>query len=85
MIKIQEQKKTNQNLEFLISSLKPPIFWKEKPILIKQLKIWKKGDLIKIVKEINEIELECKKNDKISLINLLNFLISIYKKASSFS
>ena len=85
MIKIQEQKKTNQNLEFLISSLKPPIFWKEKPILIKQLKIWKKGDLIKIIKKINKIELECKKNDKISLINLLNFLISVYKKASSFS
>ena len=85
LIKIQEKRNQNQSLEILINNLKPPIFWKEKPILLKQLKMWKRENLVAIIQKLNKVELECKKNDKISLINFLNFLIMINKKASNFS
>ena len=41
----------------LINSSKPPIFWKEKPIIKKQLSIWNFNDLKNIVAEINATEL----------------------------
>ena len=44
------------NIENLISSLKPPVFWKDKPILIQQLKKWNKIKITKMLKKTYEIE-----------------------------
>ena len=38
--KIDEQKKGNGNIEQIISNIKPPIFWKDKPIITQQAKKW---------------------------------------------
>ena len=37
--------------------LKPPIFWKDKDIIKKQLKFWSKDEKINL-NEINEIEID---------------------------
>ena len=53
------------NLDDLMSVVKPPIFWKDKEIVKKQLKIWNINHLKKIFLEINNTELLCKKNPQI--------------------
>ena len=73
------------NIESLINSSKPPIFWKEKPALKKQLNIWKLNDLKFIINEINKIELQCKKNPQISKIIFFNFFSKICQKANNYS
>ena len=75
----------SMNYENLINNYAPPIFWKEKPIVKKQLAIWKLKDLNKIIADINKTEILCKKNPNISASIFLNFFIEICKKANSFS
>tara|TARA_Y100000768_G_scaffold151867_1_gene113548 strand:- start:1519 stop:2394 length:876 start_codon:yes stop_codon:yes gene_type:complete len=38
LFEIEDLKKDNSNLEMIIANLKPPIFWKDKPIIIDQAK-----------------------------------------------
>ena len=73
------------SLDSLLSSSKPPIFWKEKPTIKKQLNIWKLDDLKSTINEINDVEIVCKKNPQISKIVFFNFFSKLCKKASSYS
>ena len=83
--RIKEQENGSSNVENLINSSKPPIFWKEKPLVKKQLAIWSLDQLKEIIVEINNIELLCKKNPQISNSIFFNFFSSTCKKANSFS
>ena len=82
---IKEEFTKSYNLDILLSKCKPPIFWKEKPIVKKQLAIWKLKDLKETISDINNTEILCKKNPHISSRILLNFFMEICKKANSFS
>ena len=82
---MKEIEKDHKNIDNLINSSKPPIFWKEKPLVKKQLSIWKKDDLKTTIYEINDIELLCKKNPQVSKIIFFNFFSKICTKANSFS
>ena len=73
------------NLDSLLNASKPPVFWKDKPLIKKQLTIWCTDDLIKTSSEISNIEILCKKNPQISKIIFFNFFSKICKKANSFS
>ena len=46
----------NSNIEILISSLKPPVFWKDKPMLVSQTKKWNKKKLQTLLKKTYETE-----------------------------
>ena len=85
LLKIKEQENSSSNLDNLINTSKPPIFWKEKPLVKKQLSIWNLNDLRKIISEINNTELLCKKNPQISNSIFFNFFSEICKKANNFS
>ena len=83
---LQIKKQTeNENLQNVINQIKPPIFWKEKPLVTKQIKLWKKADLIETIIKLNTIELECKKNSDVSLKICLNFISNLCVKANSYS
>ena len=69
----------------LINEVRPPIFWQEKPMIKKQLSVWSLVDLKKIIGEINDTELLCKKNPQISKVIFFNFFSEICKKANNFS
>ena len=79
------KQKNFDNIDNLIDASSPPIFWKEKPIVKKQLAIWKLKDLKDIIGDINKTEVLCKKNPHISASIFLNFFMGICKKANSFS
>tara|TARA_B100000029_G_scaffold516098_1_gene626879 strand:- start:124 stop:1143 length:1020 start_codon:yes stop_codon:yes gene_type:complete len=83
--KMKENKPEKTNLDELINSARPAIFWKEKPLIKKQLSIWSLNELKKIIVEINNTELQCKKNPQISKIIFFNLFSKICKKASNFS
>ena len=57
---------SSQNIEEEINNLRQPIFWKDKPIYIKQLKKWSLKKLIKIYSKINTAETLMKKNSYIN-------------------
>ena len=85
LYKIKEQGNKSDSLDNIINTSKPAIFWKEKPLVKKQLSIWSLDDLKKMIGEINNIELLCKKNPQISNSIFFNFFSEICKKASSSS
>ena len=85
LLNIKEQEKKSNNLDSLIDISKPAIFWKEKPLVKKQLSIWSLNDLKKIVSNINNTELLCKKNPQISNSIFFDFFTKICKKANNFS
>ena len=85
LLKIKEQEDKLNNLDNLINTSKPAIFWKEKLLVKKQLSIWNIFDLKKIINDINNTELLCKKNPQISNSIFFNFFSAICKKANNFS
>jgi DNA polymerase III subunit delta len=85
LLNIKKQETKSISLDNLINSTKPPIFWKEKTIVKKQLSVWKLNDLKKMVKEINDTELLCKKNPQVSNVIFFNFFLKICLLANSSS
>ena len=63
-LKIEILKK--KNTEQVISSFKPPIFWKDKDIIKHQLKILSLDKIQIFIKKINKLELIVKKNSNLS-------------------
>ena len=83
LLSIKEQTSKSNNIDSLINIIKPPIFWKEKPLVKKQLSIWSLIDLKKIINGINSTELLCKKNPQISKTIFLNFFTKLCKTANN--
>ena len=72
--------------EQALESLKPPIFWKDRPIVMQQLMKWDLKKLNQLVVKIGETEILMKKNSNLSNeIVIKNFIISLTSKASSTS
>lgn len=85
LLKIKAEESKSNNIDNLINTISPAIFWKEKPLVKKQLSIWSLNDLKKMINKINNTELLCKKNPQISKIIFFNFFSEICKKANNFS
>ena len=85
LLNIKKQENKSNNIEHLISISKPTIFWKEKPLVKKQLSIWNLNDLEKIISGINNTEYLCKKNSQASKVIFFNFFLQICIKANNFS
>ena len=68
ILKLIEIKKTSKEFsgdEEALNKIKPPIFWKDKPIYLQQLKKWDLKELAKAANEISETEVLMKKNSQI--------------------
>ena len=61
--------------ELIISTLKPPVFWKDKPILALQSKKWNKNKLKKALTKTYEVEINIKSNSSIRKDLLIKNLI----------
>ena len=85
LLKIKAEENKSNNVDNLINAIKPTIFWKEKPLVKKQLSIWSLNDLKKIISEINNTEHLCKKNSQVSKAIFFNFFLKICIKANNFS
>ena len=65
----------SKNLNTTISNAKPPIFWKDKEIVEKQIKSWDDKEIINIIHKVNKIELEAKQNYEVSNYMINDFIL----------
>ena len=77
LIKLQENINTkNQNIDSVISSYKPPIFWKEKETVKKQIMILDYNETQELISKTTEVELMIKKNPQLSVNITTDFVMS---------
>jgi len=81
LLRLTTELEKNKNIDQVISASKPPIFWKDKDVVKKQLRIWNKESTIALIQNINEVELQLKKNAGSSLNIIQNFIIEKSLKA----
>ena len=85
LLKIKIFNRLEKNLDQIFNQIKPPIFWKEKEDVKKQIRLWNEKKLNLIIKKINEIELNCKKNHEISTNITLDFLSTVCDEVNNYS
>ena len=74
LLKIRNEVDNNKNIDQVISTIKPPIFWKEKEIVKKQVKSWSTSEVKDIIFKINDLEALVKKNTANSMLFVSNFI-----------
>jgi len=83
LVKIYDLIDEKNNIEQAISACKPPIFWKDKPLVTQQIRSWKKDGLEQLIYKTNEIELLVKKNSGLAKNILADFIINNSKKTNN--
>ncbi len=83
LVKIYEFVDKKNNVDQAISLFKPPIFWKDKPLVSQQIRSWKEHELKFLIYETGEIEFLIKKNSSIANNILSDFIINNSKKTSN--
>ena len=79
LLEIKKIHSTNKNIEEVITNYKPPIFWKDKEIVITQASKWTLKDTEKLIFKINDVELLIKKNYHNSLNIISDFVLNTAK------
>ena len=72
----QELRSNNTNIDMAVASFKPPIFWKEKEVVKKQIKSFNYEEAKELIVKTNEIEIIVKRNPQSSLNITTDFVIS---------
>ena len=81
---IQNMRQKNLNIDSIISNLKPPVFWKDKAMLVEQSKKWNKNKIQKALKKTYNTEIEMKSNSSIRKDLLIkNLIIDLCVTANS--
>ena len=75
ILKLAIELEENKDINKTINSAKPPIFWKDKEIVKVQLNKWKTEKIKELIKNINNVELEIKKNYNNSILIVTNFIL----------
>jgi DNA polymerase-3 subunit delta len=83
LVKIHELVDEKKNIEQAVSASKPPVFWKDKPLVIQQIRSWKKEQLKNLIYKTNGIELLIKKNSTMARNILSDFIINNSRKTNN--
>ena len=75
LLKIYAELDIKKNLENVLTSFRPPIFWKEKEIVKQQLKKRNYKEIEKLIIDTNEVELRIKKRPSSSVLLITNFIL----------
>ena len=75
LLKIYTELDIKKNLENVLTSFRPPIFWKEKEIVKQQLKRRNYKEVEKLIIDTNEVELRIKKRPSNSVLLITNFIL----------
>ncbi|MFL2887054.1 MAG: DNA polymerase III subunit delta [Candidatus Pelagibacter sp.] len=77
LLKLKESQSQTGNIDLTLSSYKPPIFWKEKDIVKKQIQVWSDDEVKKMIRKLSDLEILIKKNSNNSL-NFVSDFVSNY-------
>jgi len=81
--KLKIELEHKKDLDTVISSFRPPIFWKDKDLIKQQLKLLTLPQIKLIIIEINNLELLVKKNSKLSNQIVDNFILDRLEMTNS--
>ncbi len=76
LLKISSEIKIKNNIDNAIASYKPPVFWKDKDLLKKQIQLWSYDKIQELFIEVNNIELLVKKNPDNSTNLVTDFILN---------
>ena len=76
LLEIKKVHNTNKNVEEIISSYRPQIFWKDKEIVKNQVFKWELDEAEKMIYKINKAELEVKQNYSNALNIVSDFVLN---------
>ncbi len=74
--RLKEDMESNKSQDQVLSSYKPPIFWKDKELVKQQISNYSKENIKYLLEKITKTELLIKKNYNISINILLDFIIN---------
>ena len=80
--KLRLNLRENNNIDQVINSFKPPIFWKDKNIIKQQIKIWELNDIENFIVDLNNTESLIKKNPQISNQIINNMILDKVENAN---
>ncbi len=75
LLNLINQFNLNNDIDKTINNAKPPIFWKDKNIIKDQINLWSVKKIKNLIIEINDIELQIKKNSFNAINFTTNFLL----------
>ena len=81
--RLKEDMELNKSQDQVLSSYKPPIFWKDKENIKKQLNTLSINDIKIFIKKINELELLIKKNSILSNQITNNFIFETIESSNN--
>ncbi len=83
ILKIKKELNDINNVDSIISTFKPPIFWKDKEVVKSQIKNWNSEDIEKLIYKINDIEFIVK-NNSMNVLNIVSdFVLSTANKSNN--
>tara|TARA_B100000989_G_scaffold295646_1_gene277138 strand:+ start:189 stop:1187 length:999 start_codon:yes stop_codon:yes gene_type:complete len=77
ILNLLESMKKQKDIDKIILEHKPPIFWKERPVIKKQVQLWTLEATNELISNLNDVELKIKKNGALSLILMKNFIYEV--------
>ena len=83
LIKINNEVSKTKNLDKVLTTFKPPIFWKDKELVRQQIKNYSKENLEVLIDSINKTELLIKKNYNNAINILLDFMLNREEKINN--
>ena len=84
LLKLKKEVENSKNIDQVISSFRPIIFWKEKEIVKQQILNYSIEEMEKLIYQINEIEIQVKKNSSNSLNIISDFILNKSIKSNNF-
>ena len=75
LVRLCSELEGTKNIDEVITTCKPPIFWKEKEIVKQQIKSWSYKEAKNLMYQVNGIELLIKKHSNNSVNILLDFIM----------
>ena len=75
ILALSKQYEINKNIDLTLSSARPPIFWKDKEIIMQQIYKWTPKKISMLIYKLNELELNIKKNINNSIYLICDFIL----------
>jgi len=71
LLEINKENENYKDLNITITKIRPPIFWKDRPMYLKLLKRWDKQSILDALSYLGKIEEKIKKNSTINALTVL--------------
>ena len=85
ILNLLEKIENENDIEKVMSEHRPPIFWKDKPMIKKQLKLWSHKKINELICKLNDIEIKIKRNNALNLILMKNFIYEVLDQQTNSS